>query len=80
MSAIQHVLLEMLSDYQGGPESLELKEKLKTSWPVGVGMASALDSLRKELKKEMDSQLKMVGTSVIVLWQSLSCDTGTSCC
>lgn len=64
MSAIQGVLLEMLSDYHGGPESLELKEKLKSSWPVGVGMASALDSLRKELKKEMESQLQMVNFGV----------------
>lgn len=60
MSAIQHVLLEMLSDYHAAPESLELKEKLKSSWPIGVGMASALDSLRKELKKEMESQLQLV--------------------
>ena len=60
MSALQHVLLEMLSDYHGSPESLELKEKLKSSWPIGVGMSSALDSLRKDLKKEMESQLQMV--------------------
>jgi len=60
MVAFQSVLLEMLSDYHGGPETQELKDKLKSSWPLGTGMASALDSLRRELKKEMESQLELV--------------------
>ena len=65
MSAVQHVLLEMLSDYHAGPESMELKEKLKAAWPIGVGMGPALDSLRKELKKEMEAQLRMVKFDII---------------
>ena len=60
MSALQHVLLEMLSDYHGSPESLELKEKLKSSWPIGVGMPAAIDSLGKDFKKEIESKLQMV--------------------
>ena len=66
MVAFQSVLLEMLSDYHGGPETQELRDKLKSSWPLGTGMASALDSLRKELKKEMDTQLELV--KCCVLW------------
>ena len=60
MVAFQSVLLEMLSDYHGGAETQDLRDKLKSSWPLGTGMASALDSLRKELKKEMDTQLELV--------------------
>jgi len=60
MVAFQSVLLEMLSDYHGGTETQDLRDKLKSSWPLGTGMASALDSLRKELKKEMDAQLELV--------------------